>query len=85
MPHCIRRFRRSIVTAFVALALSACSWGGGSDVDISTTGPKPLAAAEIRTILSGKSWRFAGPNNTGTTLYAADGTSLVEVDGKGKT
>ena len=47
--------------------------------------PQGLSAGEIRTILAGKSWRFKGPNNTGTTLYAEDGTSLVEVDGKGKT
>ena len=44
-----------------------------------------LSGAEIRSILAGRSWRFTGPNNTGTTLYAEDGTSLVEVDGKGKT
>ncbi|MBC8036838.1 MAG: hypothetical protein H7X89_06445 [Rhizobiales bacterium] len=85
MPLRIRQSRRIIAVATVALALSACSlMGDKSDVDVST-GPKPLAAADIRGILSGKSWRFAGPNNTGTTLYAADGTSLVEVDGKGKT
>ena len=69
--------------AIIALALSACS-GGNSGVDISS-GPTTLSAADIRGILSGKSWRFVGPNNTGTTLYAQDGTSLVEVDGKGKT
>lgn len=84
MPLRIRHSRRNIAIAFAALALSACSWGGGSGVDVSP-GPTTLAAADIRGILSGKSWRFAGPNNTGTTLYAADGTSLVEVDGKGKT
>ncbi len=86
MPLRIRPSRRTIAVAFAALALSACSYLGGDKggVDV-TTGTKPLAAAEIRSILSGKSWRFAGPNNTGTTLYAADGTSLVEVDGKGKT
>jgi len=85
MPHRIHPFRRNIAIAAIALALSACaSSGDKADVDVST-GPGPLAAADIRGILSGKSWRFAGPNNTGTTLYAADGTSLVEVDGKGKT
>ena len=47
--------------------------------------PQGLSAVEIRTILAGRSWRFQGPNNTGTTLYAADGSSLVEVDGKGTT
>ena len=44
-----------------------------------------MNAAEIRSTLSGRSWRFQGPNNTGTTLYADNGSSLVEVDGKGKT
>ncbi len=61
-----------------ALLLAACSTGGGRFEDT-------LSAAEIHTILAGKSWRFAGPNNSGVTLYASDGTSLVEVDGKGKT
>lgn len=86
MPYRVHQSRRSIAIAIAALALSACSLMGdkSSDVDVST-GPKQLAAADIKGILSGKSWRFAGPNNTGTTLYAADGTSLVEVDGKGKT
>jgi hypothetical protein len=84
MQFRILSFRRYITVAFAGLFLSACSLMGDKSGDV-TTGDNPLAAAEIRTILSGKSWRFAGPNNTGTTLYAADGTSLVEVDGKGKT
>lgn len=68
------------------LALAGCSLGGSNDspADNSLT-PQVMSASEIRTILSGKSWRFQGPNNIGTTLYAADGTSLVEVDGKGTT
>ena len=47
--------------------------------------PQALSAADIRSTLAGSSWRFEGPKNTGTTLYAADGSSLVEVDGKGVT
>jgi len=85
MPYCVHPSRRALALAFTAFTLSACSVFDKNDVDTTTTGPKLLVAAEIRGILSGKSWRFAGPNNTGTTLYAADGTSLVEVDGKGKT
>ena len=80
--HC--RPDRFAAAALAALALAACANTGGSGVDI-TSGPQAMTAADIRAILSGKSWRFAGPNNTGTTLYAADGTSLVEVDGKGTT
>lgn len=44
-----------------------------------------LSGDQIRSVLAGKSWKWQGPNNSGTTLYASDGTSLVEVDGKGTT
>jgi hypothetical protein len=84
MPSRNFYFGRNAAVSIIALALAACANTGGSDVDVSP-GPKSMPATEIRTILSGKSWHFVGPNNTGTTLYAADGTSLVEVDGKGTT
>jgi len=44
-----------------------------------------LTSAQIKTLLAGKSWRWKGPKNSGVTLYASDGTSLVEVTGKGTT
>lgn len=44
-----------------------------------------LTSAQIKTLLAGKSWRWKGPKNAGVTLYASDGTSLVEVTGKGTT
>ena len=44
-----------------------------------------LTAVQIKALLIGKSWRWKGPNNSGVTLYAADGSSLVEVTGKGTT
>ncbi|MDE2385425.1 MAG: hypothetical protein KGO53_12485 [Alphaproteobacteria bacterium] len=47
--------------------------------------PGVLSAAQIKTLLTGKSWRWKGPKNAGVTLYASDGTSLVEVTGKGTT
>jgi hypothetical protein len=47
--------------------------------------PVGFSAAQIRSIMSGKSWRWSSPRNSGTTIYAADGTTLVEVDGKGTT
>jgi hypothetical protein len=76
---------RMTALALVAAVAAACStMTERADKDM-TSGPKTLSAAEIRTILAGKSWRFQGPNNTGTTLYAEDGSSLVEVDGKGRT
>lgn len=69
-----------------ALAAGCASGGsGGSSSSVESQAPQGLSANEIRTTLSGRSWRFKGPNNTGTTLYAEDGTSLVEVDGKGTT
>jgi Protein of unknown function (DUF995) len=47
--------------------------------------PSAVPAAQIKTLLTGKSWRWVGPKNSGVTLYASDGTSLVEVTGKGTT
>lgn len=78
---------RLAALSLVGLLAAGCSMTGGSS-DSSTDeplAPQGMSATEIRTILAGKSWRFQGPNNTGTTLYAADGSSLVEVDGKGTT
>ena len=71
--------------ALVGVLAAGCTSGGTGDSAISSQAAQGLTASEIRSTLSGKSWRFKGPNNTGTTLYAEDGTSLVEVDGKGTT
>ena len=74
--------------ALVGLLLAGCSSSGGtggSSASMEPSAPAGLTAADIRSTLAGKSWRFKGPNNTGTTLYAEDGSSLVEVDGKGTT
>ena len=69
--------------ALISLGLSACA----NQQDQSFTQPAPtgLSQAEIQNILAGKSWRWSGPNNSGVTLYATDGTSLFEVTGKGTT
>ena len=77
------RMGQFVALAFAAAALSACALSGDSTPDTMT--PQLLTADEIHAILSGRSWHFQGPNNSGTTLYAADGTSLVEVNGKGTT
>lgn len=83
----LRNASRIAAICAVAAILAGCTTGGtdsgGGDANL--TAPQGLAASEIRTILSGRSWNFRGPNNTGTTLYADDGSSLVEVDGKGTT
>ena len=47
--------------------------------------PTGMSAGEIKRVLSGKSWKWASPKNSGVTLYADDGSSLVEVTGKGTT
>ena len=70
---------------FVLLALGLASCASQVDQSFAPLPPAGLAAADIRNILSGKSWRWSGPNNSGVTLYASDGTSLVEVTGKGTT
>ena len=81
---------RLAAVMIVAAVLGGCAMNGGDNavdngVASSSLSPDVMPASEIRSILAGKSWKFRGPNNTGTTLYAADGSSLVEVDGKGTT
>jgi hypothetical protein len=80
-----------------AVALNACASMNvfkDSSSDQAAIAPPPTAvpttpgvysAAQIKTLLTGKSWRWKGPKNSGVTLYASDGTSLVEVTGKGTT
>jgi hypothetical protein len=50
-----------------------------------TRGSQGLSAAQINKALSGKSWKWNSDKNSGVTLYANDGSSLVEVTGKGTT
>ncbi len=47
--------------------------------------PANVSAAQIKSLLTGKSWRWSGAKASGVTLYAADGNSLVEITGKGTT
>ena len=84
MGFSLKDGRALAAVALLAVAAAGCSSMGGKSSSMEPQ-PQGMSAAEIRTTLAGKSWRFKGPNNTGTTLYAEDGTSLVEVDGKGKT
>lgn len=46
---------------------------------------KGMSAAQISKTLSGKSWKWTAPKFNGVTLYANDGSSLIEVTGKGTT
>lgn len=55
------------------------------DLNPQPMAPGMMSAAQIKQILSGKSWKWASPKNSGVTLYADDGSSLVEVTGKGTT
>ena len=76
---------RIAVLCLSAAILAGCNTTGTDSGGATNLAPRGLSAVEIRSILAGKSWHFRGPNNTGTTLYAEDGSSLVEVDGKGTT
>lgn len=38
---------------------------------------------QISKKISGKSWKWNSPNYSGVTLYANDGSSLIELKGKG--
>jgi hypothetical protein len=46
--------------------------------------PKGPSAAEISKRISGKSWKWSSPNYSGVTLYANDGSSLIELKDKVK-
>lgn len=50
-----------------------------------TETPTALSAAQIKSLLVGKSWAWNGPKRSGVTLYASDGTSLLQVTGQGTT
>jgi len=79
--------RGAAALVLVGLLAAGCtsSGGTGDSSALQPSAPQGLSAGEIRSTLAGESWRIKGPNNTGTTLYAEDGSSLVEVDGKGTT
>jgi hypothetical protein len=90
----MKKFANSMAVAIAAVGLSACASMGlfkdSKEPEASVPVETPpsstsLSSEDIRSILAGKSWKWQGPNNSGTTLYASDGTSLVEVDGKGTT
>ena len=76
---------RFAVLSLLLFAAGCASSGGDTATSDEPSSAQAMSAAEIRSALADKSWRFQGPNNTGTTLYAEDGSSLVEVDGKGTT
>ena len=81
--------------ATLALILGACtSLSVFKDSTPPAAAPPPMAtgpalsgvitADQIKTLLAGKSWRWKG-QKAGVTLYASDGTSLVEITGSGTT
>jgi Protein of unknown function (DUF995) len=90
---------RSLLALTAAVSLSACASmnvfkDSNSEPQAAALAPEPdlaanpsatLTSAQIKALLTGKSWRWTGPKNSGVTLYASDGTSLVEVAGKGTT
>ncbi len=77
----LRQYAAILTIPFV---LAACA-SQSNDASFTTPAPTGLSQADIRGIFAGKSWNWNSPKNSGQTLYAADGTSLVEVTGKGTT
>ena len=55
------------------------------DTPVEPITPALASASQIKSVLSGKSWAWTGPKRSGVTLYASDGTSLVQVTGQGTT
>ena len=78
-------YRYHAAILLISLGLAACASKQDQNFGPPAAAPTGLSQADINNILSGKSWRWSGPNNSGVTLYASDGTSLVEVTGKGTT
>jgi Protein of unknown function (DUF995) len=79
-------FRRGTAVILLAFSLGACALNSGPPPEaLAPEQPTGLSKAQIENAFSGKSWNWASPKNSGQTLYAADGTSLVEVKGKGTT
>jgi Protein of unknown function (DUF995) len=89
---------RALLVLTAAASLSACAsmnvFKDSNSEPAPTLAPEPdqppiaptaLSAAQIKSLLTGKSWKWTGPKNNGVTLYASDGSSLVEVTGKGTT
>lgn len=89
---------RPAILLAAAVTLNACAsmnvFKDSNSNDQAAIAPPPVnapatpgvySAAQIKQLLTGKSWRWKGPKNAGVTLYASDGTSLVEVTGKGTT
>lgn len=80
--------------ATLALSLGACTSLNVFKDSAPPAAPPPMATgpalsgvisgAQIKTLLTGKSWRWRG-QKAGVTLYASDGTSLVEITGSGTT
>ena len=78
-------YRACAAILLISLGLAACASQQDQNFGPPAAAPTGLSQSDINNILSGKSWRWSGPNNSGVTLYASDGTSLVEVTGKGTT
>lgn len=97
----IMTLKTTIALAFAALLMTGCTsmnlFKDSNEApppvaDLEPADPAPmqptaggLTSSQISKALSGKSWKWAGPNNSGVTLFANDGSSLVEVTGKGTT
>ncbi len=55
------------------------------DESLSSSAKGTLSASQIRKAISGKSWKWTGAKTNGVTLFADDGSSLIEFEGLGTT
>jgi Protein of unknown function (DUF995) len=91
------KMTKSLLLVLSVLALTGCTsmnifkdtpetaTAPAPDIEAAPAVPSTLSAAEIKSILSGKSWKWTSPKLNGVTLFADDGSSLVEVTGQGTT
>ena len=81
--------RRGAAVIVLTSGLSACgamqSRVSAPEPSVADQQPLAMSQAQIRNVFAGKTWNWASPKNSGQTLYAPDGTSLVDVKGKGTT
>jgi hypothetical protein len=74
---------RAVGYGIIALVLAGCAGGLNFRDDKNATQTTALSAAEIKSILGGKTWTYKSPSRSGSITFAADGTSLYEDSSQG--
>lgn len=74
---------RWIMYGVIALALAGCAGGLKFGGDQEPVASAALSAAQIKSILGGKTWTYKSPSRSGSITFADDGTSLYEDSAQG--